>query len=124
MDQGCDQFIADAVVAEVGPPATGGIHQTKGGVDVGVLCFRLIQAGLPVRGEQCTQRWPQQFVFAGMVVVQQVAQQFEMRVDAPGGPVFASRYPGHGPRCQPELPEHRGVDDDHVSDVDQRPLGR
>jgi hypothetical protein len=58
MVQGRDQFIAAAVVAEVGPPVTGGIHQAQCGVDVGVLCFRLVQAGLPIRGEQGTQRWP------------------------------------------------------------------
>jgi hypothetical protein len=36
--------------------------------------------------------------------------------------VRAGRYPGHGLGGQPELPEHGGVDDDHVPDVDQWPL--
>jgi hypothetical protein len=57
-----------------------------------------------------------------MVVVQQTAHQHQMRVDTPGGTVGAGRDPGHGLGSQPKFPKHCGVDDDHVSDVDQRLL--
>jgi hypothetical protein len=51
MIQGSDQFIAPVVVGGLGPPVTSGVDLGKGRVDAGVLCFRLVQTGLPVRGE-------------------------------------------------------------------------
>jgi hypothetical protein len=45
-----------------------------------------------------------------------------MRIDAPSSAVRAGGYPRHGRRGQPKFPEHRGVNDYHVPDVDQRVL--
>ncbi len=61
---------------------------------------------------------PEKFVLTS-VVVEHVAKEAEVAVDGSGSFPRADWNTGNGRCRQPELAQQRGVDDDHVSDVDE-----